>query len=143
MFLTKLILTDWLPGEWVLMALLVWHKGKSITVPTGFITNLASIPRLLRALLNVNGKSRKPAVLHDFLYCSKLFSRSVADRIFYDALVAEGMNKALARLYWAGVRSGGWLYYGQRSGLTRDDFDTDGSFEMAKSIVESFKKEIE
>jgi Protein of unknown function (DUF1353) len=139
MFLTKLIISAFLPNEWALEALLAWFSPAHgrITVPAGFITDLASIPRLLRGVLNINGKSRRAAVLHDWLYCSKLFPREIADRIFYEALVAEGMNKGLARVYWSGVRSGGWLYYGKRSGLTREDFVTEEAFQYAKADSEA------
>lgn len=123
MFCTRLLLSDYKPNEWVVEKDLVYfYEGTRIVVPKGFITDLASIPRPLRGILNVNGKSRKPAVLHDYLYCSKLYERSVCDQIFYEALVSEGMNKLLAKTYWAGVRSGGWLYYNKREGLTKEDF---------------------
>lgn len=123
MFLTKLILSDHKPNQWVVESELAYfHEGERISVPKGFITDLASIPKIFRNVLNVNGKSRKPAVLHDYLYCSKIFERSVADYIFYKALVSEGMNVIIARTYWAGVRAGGWLYYNQNKGLTKEDF---------------------
>jgi Protein of unknown function (DUF1353) len=123
MFVTKLILSDFNPNEWVLESALVWHdRVKRIEVPRGFITDLASIPRGLRAVLNVNGRSRKAAVLHDYLYCEHKLNRSKCDALFLSALVAEGMNSALARTYWLGVRAGGWLYYNKRTGLTIEDF---------------------
>ena len=123
MFLTRLILSDHKPNEWVVESELAYfHEGERITVPKGFITDLASIPKILRNILNVNGKSRKPAVLHDFLYCSKIFEREIADYIFYKALLSEGMNSFMARMYWAAVRSAGWIYYNKRDGLNKEDF---------------------
>lgn len=124
MFVTKLIISDYKPNEWVLERSLIWvGRIVRVEVPCGFVTDLASIPRPLRAILNVNGKSRKAAVLHDYLYCENKFSRSQCDDLFYQALIAEGMNKALARTYWLGVRSGGWLYFGKRkAGLNAKDF---------------------
>lgn len=123
MFLTKLVLSDHKPNEWVVESELAYlHEGERISVPKGFITDLASIPKIFRNVLNVNGKSRKPAVLHDYLYCSKIFERSVADYIFYKALVSEGMNAIIARTYWAGVRAGGWMYYNKNKGLSKEDF---------------------
>ncbi len=135
MFLTRLKLSDWNPDEWVLESILAWFSlavGR-IEVPVGFITNLASIPRLLRAVLNVNGKSRKAAVLHDFLYCSQILSRADADNLFYEALLSEGMSKSLARIYWSGVRAGGWMHYRKQSGLTKFDFVSEEAFEWAKA----------
>jgi hypothetical protein len=80
----------------------------------------------LRPVLNVNGPSRAPAVLHDWLYCSQLCSRKDADRLFRFALACEGVGLVARHAYYAGVRLGGWAYYGQReSGLNHEDFWTE------------------
>lgn len=46
------------------------HKGSGvkITVPAGFVTDLASVPKLARPLFPVYGKWTKAAVLHDYLW---------------------------------------------------------------------------
>jgi hypothetical protein len=138
MFVTRLILSDWKPNEWALESLLVWFSPSvsRIEVPEGFITDLASIPRALRAVLNINGKSRKAAVLHDFLYCSQLLPRSDADKLFYDALVCEGMSKTMAHIYWSGVRVGGWMHYRKISGLTQNDF-------VSKEAYQGYLKQLQ
>lgn len=103
------------PGWWRLVEDLVWDDGeRSFTVPAGFLTDLASIPRAFRWLLQQNGRSRFPAVLHDYLYRTHAVSRAEADSIFYRALKAESVNPVGRFLYWAGVRLGGWLPYRQR-----------------------------
>lgn len=123
MFKTPLLLQALdAPGEWVLTRPLLWEGKRKIEVPAGFVTDLASIPAPLRGILNVNGKSRRAAVLHDWLYCSQLGTRAEADATFREALVAEGVSIA-CWIYWAGVRVGGWVQYGRRKGgLSRDDF---------------------
>lgn len=116
MFTTALELRDHRPNEWVLLAQLRWREGdKEIIVPPGFITDLASIPRPLRGALNVNGRSRKAAVLHDWGYCMQWASRKEMDELFRRALIAEGMHPAVARSYWLGVRAGGWIYFNRRA----------------------------
>lgn len=100
---------------------LLWEGKRKIEVPAGFVTDLASIPAPLRGLLNVNGKSRRAAVLHDWLYCSQPCTRKEADAILKAALRTEGVQVA-AWVYWAGVRLGGWRYWRKRDGLTREDF---------------------
>src|SRR5690606_25480873 len=103
------------PGWWRLVEDLVWDDGeRSFTVPAGFLTDLASIPRAFRWLLHQNGRSRFPAVLHDYLYRTNAVSRAEADSIFYRALKSEGVSPVGRFLYWAGVRLGGWLPYRQR-----------------------------
>lgn len=118
-FLTDLILRDNdVPNEWVLVDSLIYYTSKkfcrTVSVPKGFITDLASIPAMLRSLFNVNGASRKAAVIHDWLYCSRLYKRAEADAIFREALMFCGVSSPVAWAMWAGVRAGGWLYYNRR-----------------------------
>jgi len=51
-----------------------------IVVPAGFITDLASIPRLFWNILPPFGKYTAGAVIHDYLYRTRLVSRALADR---------------------------------------------------------------
>lgn len=123
MFLTSLDLRAAEPGEWILIAPLKWARsGVKLTVPAGFITDLASLPRLVRPVLDRNGLSRRPAVLHDWLYCSKQGSRADADRLFRKALKAEGMGRLARWSMYIGVRAGGWIYWKSRCGLVLEDF---------------------
>lgn len=118
MFLTDLILrADKRPDNWIVWAPLVWESrylGR-ITIPVGALTDLASIPRLLRNIpfLDPNGRSRRPAVLHDYLYRGGdrfrlQMTRAKADRLLRYALRAEGCSRWVAAVYWLGVRLGGW-----------------------------------
>ncbi len=115
------------PGEFVLIETLKYKSlsGEVILVPRRFITDFASVPKVVEWLpgFDVNGNSRRPAVLHDFLYCSQMYPRDRCDYLFYEALVSVGYSAAQARLFWLGVRSGGWLYYGRRKGGLIRDFD--------------------
>lgn len=122
MFKTSLDLRASEPGEWELLAPLRWDGAVSVTVPAGFITDLASIPRLTRPVLDRNGASRRAAVLHDWLYCLKKGTRKAADDLFLEAMKADGVGFATRWLMYTGVRTGGWLYWGRRDGLEIDDF---------------------
>lgn len=84
--------------------------GRIITVPMGFVTDLASIPRIFRTFFTGHGKSRKPAVIHDYLY-SLYHPRKRADKIFLEALKASGMNWIGRRTMYLAVRAGGWIAY--------------------------------
>lgn len=137
-FITPLELQEYAPGGvpqpnlWAVVQPLMYKTfGDTITVPRGFVTDLASIPRVLRAVFNVNGLSRAPAVLHDYLYCSQRFSRDVCDEMFLDALESRGVGWwTRYAMYW-GVRAGGWIYYNKRHeslGLSLEDFVPPGYF---------------
>lgn len=53
------------------------------TVPSGFITDGASIPRLLWVFASPAGELFEAAIIHDYMYESALNSKRVADLAFY------------------------------------------------------------
>lgn len=114
MFTTPLDLRADAPDRWVLLRALIWDDDLDrIEVHAGFVTDLASVPQLLRGLLDVNGRSRRAAVLHDFLYTEQKLPRAECDAIFRKALLAEG--EGISRwVYWAGVRVGGWVAWANK-----------------------------
>lgn len=84
------------------------------TVPAGFSSDGASIPRLLWWLIGHPFESRfaAAAFLHDRLYGTHEVTRAEADRIFLEALRVLGAAEWRCRLMYAGVRVGGWGAYG-------------------------------
>lgn len=54
---------------------------KPITVPAGFVTDFASIPRIFWSLLPPDGKYVYPAIIHDYMYWVQDRSKSEADEI--------------------------------------------------------------
>lgn len=115
MFLTSLTLTaEPRPDYWRVGAPLVWCDPTygRLEVPVGFVTDLASIPTLLRNLpfLDIDGLSRRPAVVHDYLYSSRRgfrLGKEFADSFLRSALLAEQASKATAQAFYWGVRIGG------------------------------------
>ena len=88
-------------------------NGKVINVPKGFITDLATIPRIFWSFDSpFNGKYMSSAILHDYLYaCSPTYTRREADRILYSAMLSEGSSKWTANKFYFAVRIGGGSYY--------------------------------
>lgn len=88
-----------------------------VRVPVGFRTDLASIPPFLRPFFNRNGKSKKAAVVHDFLYSldvdaiNRGLSRETCDALFYEALIECGVSEFAALMYFCGVRALGFAYF--------------------------------
>jgi hypothetical protein len=80
-----------------------------IIVPCGFVTDLASVPRVFWNILPPFGKYDGAAIIHDFIYSKQIYTRSQCDDILLEAMKSEGVNW-LTRytIYW-GVRAGGWL----------------------------------
>lgn len=97
--------------RWQLEAPLVYFSDsllRAFHVPTGFITDFASVPRLPLAYLLAGGKANAAAVIHDWLYSTHKVDRKTADAVFREAIVAEGYSRFTAWLMWSGVRLGGW-----------------------------------
>jgi len=80
-----------------------------ITIPTGFVTDGASIPWLLRLLVSPTGKAMEAATLHDFLLfqLSPTDSRENADWYFLKAMRQCGVKEWRAQLMYAAVHSYG------------------------------------
>jgi hypothetical protein len=109
-FITPLILKQLDRKRWQLEASLMYATDvidRVLVVPTGFITDLASVPRLPLTFLLAGGKAPGPAVVHDWLYSTHEVDRKTADDIFYEAILAAGHSKATAWIMWLGVRAGG------------------------------------
>jgi len=104
------------PEEWVVFQPLKYrtNAGRLIVVPAGFVTDLASIPRLLYAIFPVNGLHRAAAILHDYLYERKIYKRSICDKLFLEAMKSSGVSYATRTAMYIGVRIGGWLPWNNR-----------------------------
>jgi Protein of unknown function (DUF1353) len=52
-----------------------------VTVPVGFVTDFASIPRAFWSILRPDGLYTYPAIVHDYLYWTQMRPRDTADNI--------------------------------------------------------------
>lgn len=85
--------------------------GIHYDVPGGTTTDFASIPRMLRFIYPKEGRHRRAAILHDYLYQTGKVSRRVADQIFLEVMRQDGVAYwRRCSMYW-GVRLGGWVAY--------------------------------
>lgn len=91
-----------------------------VSIPKGFVTDFASIPRgLWNIFPPAAGKHSKAAVVHDCMYKTghisvdgrddpRPITRGEADDIFLEAMEVAGVNWFARRIIYAGVRVGGW-----------------------------------
>lgn len=84
-----------------------------ISIDAGFRTDVASIPRACWRIIGhpLQGLAMPAAVTHDGLYAAEAVTRDVADAIFRDLMVRNGVNRAKAWTMWAAVRTFGWLVW--------------------------------
>lgn len=109
-FLTPLDVRATGRRRWTLLADLVYKaSGIVLTIPSGFVSDLASIPALFRGVLPVNDRHREAAVVHDYLYESQIVTRAEADAIFLVAMEESGVSLWKRTMMYSGVRAGGWL----------------------------------
>ena len=87
-----------------------------IEAEEGFITDFASIPRLLRMVITGQDNTKQPAVIHDKGYRSdrihanrleKYKARKRVDKIFYMGMRESGVPWWKRRMAYRGVRVGG------------------------------------
>ncbi len=115
-FTDALVVTPLADGKtWVLVGAFGYtHRAPGhempIDVGAGFMTDFASVPRLLWILLPKWGKYGNPALVHDWRYWrQESFSRSEADRIFLEGMEELGVNRLTKYLMYFAVRAFGWL----------------------------------
>ena len=78
-----------------------------VTVPDGFLTDLASVPRLFWIVVPpYSPDTAAAAVLHDYLceWNGEMFSKIVADAVFYEALRVLGVPAWRAVMMYCAVR---------------------------------------
>lgn len=87
---------------------------ETITVPAGFVTDFASVPKLLWNLLPPTGQYGKAALVHDYLYRTHGYSsKIVADAIFFEAMKALGVGRCTRNIMYLAVHLfGGSSYKG-------------------------------
>lgn len=91
-----------------------WDGGE-IVVSAGFMTDLASVPRLFQAVVPVIGDQNGPATVHDWCYHSQVMPRADADSLFLAGMKAAGVGWARRWAMYAAVRVGGWVPWGKRA----------------------------
>lgn len=116
---------------WAVQRALEYQVGNDpeeiIVVPAGFVTDLASVPRLVWSFYPPDGPWAKAAIIHDFLYWTKgtgewhgragitraePYSRKEADDILKEAMADRSVGKWEQFVIWASVRLGGGAGWG-------------------------------
>jgi hypothetical protein len=100
----------------------------TITVPPGFVTDLASIPRLASSIYPPDGPWVKAAIIHDYLYGTAgvgiwkthgpsisratPYTRAEADDVLREAMENRGVGIVKRNVIWSAVRVGGAAGWG-------------------------------
>ena len=108
-FVDELVITPLDDGKnWKLKKEFRYHVGKYpsndiITVPAGFITDFASIPRILWRIFPPWGKYGKAAVVHDYLCVHRTRPSTETHKIFLEAMKVLVVSRWKRYTMYAGV----------------------------------------
>lgn len=85
------------------------------TIPNGFKTDLASIPRIAwQVMTPAHSSLIRPAIVHDWFYRKTCdFNRKDTDLIFYHMLRNDGVGLFRASIMYYAVRLWGWNFYNE------------------------------
>jgi len=113
--------------NWIVREQLTYRIGisqDSLTVPVGFVTDLASIPPALQSFIQQNGPSLLPAVVHDYLYWKQTCTRDQSDQILLLAMIEHAVPEAQRFAIYQAVHFAGMFAWDEnarsrKAGLVR------------------------
>ncbi len=103
----------------------------TITVPVGFYTDFASVPRLGIIYAMLGDRAHEPAVVHDWLYYAAITTRKVADDVLFEAMTVMELSWWQKYPIWWGVRTGGWYAWNKHR---KDGHPEAGKFNTSPNI---------
>lgn len=102
-----------LDDQWSILRadFVVKYYDHTFVIEEGFMTDFASVPRVPVFYALFANRAKKSAVLHDYLYTNRLYSRAECDKAFLCAMEAEGLPWVVRQAMYRGVRLGGGSHY--------------------------------
>ncbi len=103
-------------GSWceLLEPLHITVLGAKFTIPAGFQTDFASVPKMFWSIIPPMGLYTIAAIAHDFLYWDKTYARKFADKVFKALMEFYKVAKIKIIVMYAAVRIGGGRSYKKR-----------------------------
>ena len=128
------------------MTYMIGTSGVRITVPSGFVTDYASIPERLWSIYSPHDQYSRAAIVHDYLYWSQLCTRAQADNLLMIAMKESDVPEKTRQIVYSGVHLFGkasWIdNQEQRMAklpkvvpLDRRDFPPNWSWEMYRQYL--------
>lgn len=123
-FTRPLTVTKQKNGAWVVETGFIYFVGgedsdEFIKIPSGFVTDFASVPRIFWSIIPPDGKYSQAAVLHDYLYSrmgevehgdyTQVYTRKECDKIFLEAMKVLGVGWLKRRVMYRAVRIWGFI----------------------------------
>lgn len=83
------------------------NNGARLTIPAGYKTDFATVPRLFRGIVWGAGNHNLATLIHDWLYDNQIGTRKQADDEMLYWLLACGVSRIKAYTMYFAVRIGG------------------------------------
>jgi len=104
------------PSEYTLLgdfSFIDTKSGREVKVRKGYVTDGASIPRILWSLVGspFTGKYTASAIVHDALYSSHLLTKESADKLLLGMLKVEKVAPIKSKLMYLGVKYFGHTHW--------------------------------
>jgi hypothetical protein len=124
------------------------NSGDTVQVTNGFVTDFASVPRVLWWALPKWGIYGKAAIIHDWLYWDQSRSRAQADAIMLEAMAVLNVPLVRKRLIYRAVRTFGSMAWkrnkwDKEAGLNRVANDADTAFSVTVNRPGIFARSLE
>ena len=105
--------TNKFDGQWymTLVEIRVSIDGTILTIPPGFVTDLGSVPKIVRNIVDAKDQSTLAFVIHDFIGKKGTLAvgRKTSDRILCSVARRSDQSKLEAVAAYWGTRIGGWM----------------------------------
>lgn len=108
---------------WYLLDDIGWQPNpgqeshKAVTVPKGFVTDFASIPRAFWSALPTDGPYYYSSVIHDYLYWEQTVTREEADLILLYSMQDFHIGQVTIDAVYYGVKAGGGSAWSENARL--------------------------
>ena len=98
-------------------------KTRSLTVPKGMLTDLASVPSLARSIIGRVGPHLEAAIVHDFLYIAwqnlndhgaRKEDQKFADKLMDVAMEEAKVGRIKRNLIYGALWAAGWIAYSRK-----------------------------
>ena len=90
--------------EWFMVDSNTQAKRIWIDVPVDYVTDLASVPRVLWSVFPPHGRYAKAAIVHDYLYANALGTKQWADSVFLEAMTVLNVPRWRRTVMYLAVR---------------------------------------
>lgn len=74
-----------------------------LSEPAGLLVDGASVPRIAWSYVPPDGRHRRASFAHDVHYCRKTLPKKLADQMFYDMLIEDGVPRWRAGIMYRAV----------------------------------------